>query len=250
MDTAVKEAMSSKDCVSLKTQCQSSMDQETGRSEEHALSAGVIRLPRDVSSSFFIYHLRESHGLQIALSLDGVFAAFLLIKYDALNNWKVSMWVLILLVISFLIICELDVCCYYGVVHKESKIKLLEEVVKQRPGLDPVVWDLIAFNVNQFMYEKHLFPWASYFFDGRGSRGYFEKAFVKRIARLNAENRRALRSADELMTCDQAFYFDDLVGIGSITVEAVEVYITSIKDRWMLATDVSFPDANPRNSCV
>lgn len=99
---------------------------------------------------------------------------------------------------SFIIISKLEKSFYYGDVHKKFKIQVLDEVVKQRPRLDPVAWDLIAFNLNKFMHEKHLFPSASYFFDGRSSQDYFERASVKRIARLNVENRRALRSADEL----------------------------------------------------
>ncbi|SCV99399.1 LAFE_0A02322g1_1 [Lachancea fermentati] len=186
-------------------------------------------LPRDVSSSAFWFHLRENKILSLLVIIEIFIFAIVLFVLLILTEW---LPLIIVLIVSLLVVPAsvfLGYLVHYGSLSTEGQLHLLKEVVVERPGLEPAAWDLIALHVNHFLYENHLFPHPTYFYDGKSCHKYFEQTFVRSTSSSMGDRR------------------DRHVNIRPFIKNAVQAYEESCREQWarMIGTvPVSAPDHN------
>ncbi|CAI4475883.1 ALI_collapsed_G0026290.mRNA.1.CDS.1 [Saccharomyces cerevisiae] len=62
----------------------------------------------------------------------------------------------------------------------DCKFKLLAEVITHKPNVDLSTWDRIAYDMNQFVYDRRICADRSFFYDGSSCYQVFRKSVATR----------------------------------------------------------------------
>ncbi|CAI4034557.1 hypothetical protein SMKI_15G0020 [Saccharomyces mikatae IFO 1815] len=116
------------------------------------------------------------------------------------------------------------------------KMNLLVQVIEHKPSISIDTWNRIAYNMNQYAYEHHLFPENSLFYDGSSCYKVFrELAIVPCADRSsngdNANINQKMKSDTDTSKTNKG-YSNKNFELQSYIAKALAVYKESVNNYW------------------
>ncbi|CAD6629289.1 XXYS1_4_G0000080.mRNA.1.CDS.1 [Saccharomyces cerevisiae] len=140
----------------------------------------TVILPRDITPSKCAYFLKQNIVFISYIFIHIIITIILnRLALSAHGNTLIIILAALLITISLFLLLLLPYlnCSRYKLrcLDDDCKFKLLAEVITHKPNVDLSTWDRIAYDMNQFVYDRRICADRSFFYDGSSCYQVFKK---------------------------------------------------------------------------
>ncbi|CCD26006.2 uncharacterized protein NDAI_0G02310 [Naumovozyma dairenensis CBS 421] len=235
-------------------------------------SVGTLLLPKD-KFSFWITYAFSEHMHQLASKIWGglaILLAVLTITFGILGNdisiafFIFSLFSLLFFLILFAVNCERDHKLYK--LNSHNKMKLLMDIIENKPNASVQSWDIIARHMNKYLYLEGYYNTPNFFYDGNEVYYWFRRFVLEarmapqqNIATTTQNSSSVADSKDGVKELDPniasgtspelavlqasriaASNLADRTELGKYEIVALQVYEESVAEYWANEYPVAF----------
>lgn len=203
-----------------------------------------LNVPSKVFLNFYThcaYEVFHSFYIRAMIALMILFCSLSFLN----KRYTVTLYFISFTIFLITILCIPSVIfAKYYYMEQLAKLKLLREIINYRPSLNFETWDIIAVNVNTFMFENSLWNTPYYFYDGKKCHKIFKEFAIapyimkdsNSVGNTNVLNFQESNSNDDT-TCR---YLNVLIqtNIANFEIQnylddAIKVYSESVNKYWL-----------------